>query len=248
MIFFTDIDNTLIFSEKRKPKDSICVEYKDNQPLTFMSKKAIELYKELCRKITVVPVTTRSTEQFMRIKNIKDTKYAITANGARLLVNGKEDKEWADYFISYANSFKSVFDKCNNVLKDNFPKCCVRMADSIFMYSRLDENTHKAFIILSELCKNDDVNINESHGKIYIIPKKIGKDNAIKYFCKKYNIKNKTISAGDSLMDMNMLLLTDIAIAMCGELEERLKGYKNIIFTNSPNDTEFVLNTIISEI
>ena len=246
MIFFTDIDNTLIFSEKRKPKNSICVEYKNNKPITYMSEKSIELYKELCEKITVVPVTTRSKEQFMRIENIKNVRYAIVANGAKLIVNGTEDKEWTDYFISYANSFKDVFEKCKNILENNFPNCRVRMADEVFMYSRLDEDVHKAYMMLSEQCKNDDVNISESHGKIYIIPKQIGKDNAIKHFCQKYSIKDKTISAGDSLMDMNMLLSTDIAVAMCGELEEKLKENSNIIWTSSSTDTEFVLKTVLS--
>lgn len=246
MIFFTDIDNTLIFSERRKPKNSICVEYKDNEPITYMTENSIKLYKELCEKITVVPVTTRSKEQFMRIENIRNSKYAIVANGAKLLVNGIEDKEWTDYFISYVKNFNDVFEKCRNILKNNFPDCHVRMADDVFMYSRLDENVHTAYIMLSEECKNDNVTISESHGKIYIIPKQIGKDYAIKYFCQRYNIKDKTVSAGDSLMDMNMLLSTDMAIAMCGELEENIKGNKNIIWTSSPTDTEFILKTVLS--
>lgn len=245
MIFFTDIDNTLIFSEKRAAKESICVEYKDNQPITFMTKKSIELYKTLCEKITVVPVTTRSTEQFIRIENIRDSKYAITANGAKLLINGKEDKEWTEYFSSYIGKFKEVFKKCSDILETNFPKCRIRMADGIFLYSRLDEHTDNAVKMLSEICINDDVNINASHGKIYIIPKEIGKANAVKRFCRKYNIAEKTVSAGDSLMDIDMLLSTDIGIAMCGELKEKLKNLKDIIFAPSFNDTEFVLSTVL---
>lgn len=248
MVFFTDIDNTLIFSEKLAPKNSVCVEYKDNKPLTFMSKKSIELYKELCSKILVVPITTRSTEQFMRIKNINNTRYAIVANGAKLLVNGNENRSWSKNFIPYVNSFKDTFDKCRNILTNNFPDCCIRMADDAFMYSKLDDNTHKAFKILSKSCTEDHVNIIESHGKIYVIPKKVCKENAITYFYKKYNIDDISISAGDSLMDMNMLLSTNIAFIMNGELKDKFKNRncKNIIFTHSYNDTEFVLETVLS--
>ena len=45
MIFATDLDRTLIFSYKflseDLKEDSICVEYKDDKPLSYMSKHAL---------------------------------------------------------------------------------------------------------------------------------------------------------------------------------------------------------------
>ncbi len=244
MIFFTDLDNTIIFSQKKAAKGSICVEYKDGQPLTFMTQKTIGLYKELSEKIMVVPVTTRSTEQFMRIKYINDSKYAIVSNGAKLLINGKEDTKWTEYYISYSQSFKKLFLKCKSILENNFANCRVRMSDGVFLYSRLDENVHKAFNLLYETCMFEDVNISESHGKIYVIPKKIGKDIAVKRFCRNYNINDKIISAGDSLMDLNMLLASDITFAVKGELENPLRDKRGVTFVPSINTSDFILNSI----
>ncbi|MDD6490062.1 MAG: HAD-IIB family hydrolase [Clostridia bacterium] len=246
MIFFTDIDNTLIFSKKRSPENSICVEYKDGQPLSFMTEKSIELYNELCEKITVIPVTTRSTEQFMRIEYIKNSHYAIVSNGAKLFVNGVEDKEWTNYYNSCVENCIPVFEKCRNTLKKTFPLCNVRMADNIFLYSRFDDNSHTAFEILSDLCKNDNVNISESHGKIYVIPSEIGKGNAIKRFIEKYSFTDKTISAGDSLMDLDMLLSTDYSIAVYGELSEKLKNHKNTTVINSPVVSDKILEKVMN--
>lgn len=246
MIFFTDIDNTLIFSKKRSPGNSICVEYKDGQPLSFMTEKSIELYKALCKKITVIPVTTRSTEQFMRIEYIKNSQYAIVSNGAKLFVNGVEDKEWTEYYKACVENCMPVFEKCRNALKESFPQCNVRMADNIFLYSRLDDNSNTAFEILSDLCRNDNVNISESHGKIYVIPSEIGKGRAVKRFMKKYNFTGKTVSAGDSLMDLDMLLSTDYSIAVYGELSEKLKNHSNTTVINSPVVSDKILENVMN--
>ena len=246
MIFFTDIDNTLIFSKKRSPKNSICVEYKDGQPLCFMTEKSIQLYRKLSEKITVVPVTTRSTEQFERIEYIRNSHYAIVSNGAKLFVDGIEDKEWTEYYQAYIKSCMPVFEKCRNTLKNAFPSCNVRMADNTFLYSRLDSDSKQAFEILSEICSNDNVNISESHGKIYVIPSEIGKGKAIKRFMKKYNFSDKTISAGDSLMDLDMLLSTDYSIAVNGELSEKLKDKPNTTVINSPYSSDLILETVMN--
>ena len=246
MIFFTDIDNTLIFSKKRSPKNAVCVEYKDGQPLSFMTERSIELYKTLFKKITVVPVTTRSTEQFMRIEHIKNSHYAIVSNGAKLFIDGIEDKEWKDYYKACVESCMPVFEKCKNTLKKFFPLCNVRMADNIFLYSRLDDESKKAFEILSDLCKNDNVNISESHGKIYVIPSEIGKGKAVKRFIEKYKFSGKTVSAGDSLMDLDMLLSTDYSIAVYGELSEKLKNKTDTTVINSPYSSELILEKVLN--
>ena len=63
MIFATDLDNTMIFSNRRIVgfEDEVrCVEYYKGRPLTFMTHSSIAKLEDLVRKIDVVPITTRS--------------------------------------------------------------------------------------------------------------------------------------------------------------------------------------------
>lgn len=92
-LIFSDLDGTLIFSASRKQPGDIVCEYKDNREISCITKRQAELLPGL----TIIPVTTRSIEQYRRIRFPEgfSPEYALTDNGGTLLVNGVPDPEWA---------------------------------------------------------------------------------------------------------------------------------------------------------
>ena len=64
-------------------------------PLTFCTADAQALLAELDRVATVVPVTTRTRAQYVRVRLLESPTYAVVANGGHLLVDGRPDEDWA---------------------------------------------------------------------------------------------------------------------------------------------------------
>ena len=81
-LFATALDNTLIFSKGFvKNEDVIAVEYKDNQELSYITKQALEILKKLNEKITIVPITSRSLEEFKQLTFYSMFEHTILSNG-----------------------------------------------------------------------------------------------------------------------------------------------------------------------
>ena len=96
MIFATDLDRTMIYSEKfiNNENRSLVIGYQDGRVKSYMTRKAKLLLNELKEKITIIPCTTRARDQFERVPYFQDCKYAICTNGAIILKDGVEDAQW----------------------------------------------------------------------------------------------------------------------------------------------------------
>ncbi len=67
-IFFTDLDNTIIFSYKHNIGiDKVNIEMYQGREISYMTQKTYRLLKQVAKKMLLVPVTTRSVEQYNRI-------------------------------------------------------------------------------------------------------------------------------------------------------------------------------------
>ena len=75
-LIFSDLDGTLIFSASRKQPGDIVCEYKDNREISCITKRQAELLPGL----EIIPVTTRSIEQYRRIRFPEgfSPEYALT--------------------------------------------------------------------------------------------------------------------------------------------------------------------------
>ena len=82
-----DLDNTLIHSYRHKKDNDICIETINDKQQGFISPHTYEFIKNIPENITLIPVTTRSIEQYMRIQWKKAPEYALVANGTILLKN-----------------------------------------------------------------------------------------------------------------------------------------------------------------
>ncbi|WXR62366.1 HAD family hydrolase [Peptostreptococcaceae bacterium AGR-M142] len=242
MVFFSDLDRTLIYSKKFiKDEEHIISEYKNAKPITYMAKNTYDLLKYISKSIEFVPVTTRTVEQYRRIEILNDFnfKYAITSNGGNLIIDGVID---TNYRAMIEEKLKSV-SSLNEILKDlldvsKMPWCeNIKIADNSFIYMLVDSLNADYSLIESKeasLLKKGYKTI--IHGrKVYFIPKCISKGDAINYI-KKLLKKDFVISSGDSKMDEEMIFASNYFIVpRHGEIAksyiENQKNKDNILVT-----------------
>lgn len=95
-ILCADMDNTIIYSYKRNiGENKLNVELYNGREISFISEKTHDLLKKVSEKMTIIPTSTRTEEQYKRIDlDIGIVPYALVCNGGVLLVNGM------DYVIS----------------------------------------------------------------------------------------------------------------------------------------------------
>ena len=83
-IFACDIDNTLIYSKKHPHDGWPCVEWIHENEQAYMSPLTCELLSRLGEEILFLPVTSRSAEQYSRIRWPEGIhpRHVITTHGA----------------------------------------------------------------------------------------------------------------------------------------------------------------------
>lgn len=207
MVFATDLDNTIIYSHKIIKKNDpnfTCVEYIDDKPITYMQNTAIEKLELIMKKITVVPVTTRSLTQFSRISIFKNCKYSIVANGGIILIDGIADLE----YLKTRNDLLSNYDfKYPMKVVETLPglELSPRLVDTAFIFAKV-RYPEQCEIILRRKLDTKKWQIDSIGNKIYVIPAVINKGSALKYLVDVI-LKNtdSVIAVGDSKLDIPML-------------------------------------------
>lgn len=235
MIFATDLDRTMIFSEKflnDKNKDLV-VGYQDGKIKSYMTCKAEKILNELKVKITVIPCTTRSREQFERIPYFQNCKYIVCANGAIILRNGQEDPQWKMVMqenlfmcIKELKEYKEQLEQKNFVTENK-----VSIVDGYFLFFKVKSNLKmKCQEYLETLLNKKKFYYSISGKKVYIFPSFISKENALKYLIDKIG-DNSVIVAGDSELDFGMInLATKRAFIPVYEVKNFDNKMKNITF------------------
>lgn len=260
MIFASDLDRTLIFSKffiNEEMKDISPVEEKDGEVMSYMSKTSMNLLSLLSKKITFIPVTSRSLEQFNRLTFFRDSlinRYAVVANGGILLKNNEIDMHWQKLIKSQMDEIISpqgVLIALSKFLKNpqvNSFRCC----DNVFVYIVLKSNIIEEEYLseLQPLCEGYGYGMVKNGRKIYIIPHFINKWAPLKYIME-IEQEGELITAGDSILDFPMLENSMIGFVPAhGELNMKYRGVisenKKIICTSSQgiSSSEELLNRI----
>lgn len=235
MIFASDLDQTLIYSRKHAEclheDEKVIVEYKDGTPLSYMSQSAKQLLKEISEQITFVPVTTRIEEQYTRINlGIYQGRppYAIISNGGRILIDGKDDREW------HSHIQQQLTHKCRplmDVLAYLKTHHCgpwvqsIRVAEELFIYLIVQpENIPMQDMHIFKKWLNDsNWELSIQGRKIYCIPNVVQKNNALEHLSKKLE-KQLFAGAGDSFLDLSFLKKVQYPIVpRHGELFDQYK-------------------------
>lgn len=232
-----DLDNTLIHSYRHKKDNDICIEMINDKQQGFISPHTYELIKNIPENITLIPVTTRSIEQYMRIQWEKAPEYALVANGTILLKNNIPS-EYED-ISGYISEIKALERKIN---PDDFKK--VKFVDNMYLFAYRDES--KGIKKIAEKYSAlTSLETQYSGRKIYFFPPPANKGRAVKKFAEKFGY-DFIISAGDSSIDFSMLEISNIAIVPDKGTAEKIKNKNIKICPENKIFSEFILETAFS--
>lgn len=228
ILFASDLDNTLIYSYKKEIREKVLVELKEGKKLSYMTEYSYNMLKELEEQVCFVPVTTRSMEQFRRIrlKTNSASEYALVSNGGILLKNGEVDLNWYEESKCLVQSLSGVFDYAKDLLRlDKHLILDVRMVDELFLFTKSSRPKETQTMLQKEL-KEMGVSVYTNREKIYVLPNWLNKGKALKRL---RNIIDFTylIAGGDSLFDIPMLLEADMAVFPECLNSEKLEEHPN---------------------
>jgi len=214
VIFNTDLDNTIIYSYKHNIGSSkICVEVYNGRSISFITEKTYRLLKKVTGRALIVPVTTRTIEQYNRIDlGTGGFRYVLACNGGVLLVDGKEDREWYQKSLELVHNSAGQLEKAFKILEaDRYRTFETRNIKGLFLFTK----SRQPEITKENLKQNLDlsaVDILTNGIKVYVVPKNLDKGTGVKRFKEKTG-GEVVIAAGDSLFDVPMLECADYAIA-----------------------------------
>ncbi|MCX5396748.1 HAD family hydrolase [Streptomyces sp. NBC_00102] len=220
----SDLDRTLIYStnalqltmpDADTPR-LLCVETYGSKPLSYVTETAAGLLEELGRTTVFVPTTTRTREQYHRISLPGPAPaYAVVANGGHILVDGESDPAW------HAGVLERIAGECAPLAEVRAHLAAVsdpawllkdRVAEDLFAYlvverSLLPEGWVKELV---DWAGPRGWTISLQGRKIYAVPRPLTKSAAVREVARRAGA-DLTLSAGDSLLDADLLLSTDLA-------------------------------------
>ncbi|MEM5016380.1 HAD family hydrolase [Metabacillus indicus] len=264
MIFASDLDQTLIYSRRsfREPvgeEDIQLIETLDGQEISFMTKKAISMLKEIAGQMTFVPVTTRTPSQYGRISIFQQEilpRYAVTSNGGHVFKEGELDEEWKQHLEARmkdeCTSLEDVSLKFQEIASDDWV-LKQKNAENLFLYNIIErgnipETRLQEFILWAD--RNGWKHSLQGR-KLYFVPKPINKWDAVAYVKEAAGAKT-VMTAGDSLLDLCMLEEADLAFSpLHGELGEsgaRLSGAIQRTSKNGIFASEEILENVLAKI
>ncbi|MBJ6619415.1 HAD family hydrolase [Streptomyces sp. DHE17-7] len=218
----SDLDRTLIYSaaalgltmpDAQAPR-LLCVEVYQSRPLSYMTETAARLLTELGGAAPFVPTTTRTREQYRRIRLPgPPAKYAICANGGHLLVDGVSDPDWqARVSARLADECASLAEVRDHLMNTADPLWVRkhRVAEDLFAYlvverELLPQEWVKELAVWAE---NRGWTVSLQGRKIYAVPKPLTKSAAVREVARRTGA-DLTLAAGDSLLDADLLLAAD---------------------------------------
>jgi len=211
--FFSDLDNTLIFSRRKKiDEDKIVAEYLNSAEQSYMLTELAELLRD--KKISLVPVTTRSIEQFQRvfiIPEITKSNHALVCNGGILLVDGEVDEEWLKESIELSKNEVSEVDRILEQVRQDGKAKKINALQNFMFYFTCDDVDEYCSKLKSE-ANLSKVFIGKDARKIYIVASSINKGASVLRYIRRFEI-DRFFTAGDSEFDVSMLNLDSRAIA-----------------------------------
>lgn len=214
IVFNTDLDNTMIYSYKQNiGENKMCVEIYNGREISFITNKTYELLQEVSKKVLIVPITTRTTEQYNRIDlKIGVPKYALTCNGGVLLINGEEDSEWYNHSYNMIADSLDELKKAEILLENDANRSFeVRNIKSLFVFTKSDK-PEETIQLMKRLLDLNKIDVFSNGVKVYAVPKALTKGKALERLKAKLSPK-MIISAGDSEFDVPMLNASDIPLA-----------------------------------
>ena len=219
----TDLDRTLIYSKGAleahgdTKRHLVPVEVHDGKDASWMTANAAATFGALGRRAVVVPVTTRTPEQWHRIGLPgPPPRYAITANGGVLLVDGRPDAAWASVVaaeLARVAPLREIWEHASRVCRPEWT-VKLRNARGLFCYAVLHrKRVPPGFVAEAAAWAADrGWQLSLQGRKLYWVPQSLTKSAAVAEVAARAATSN-TIAAGDSLLDADLLEAADRGIA-----------------------------------
>ncbi|MBD5384169.1 MAG: HAD hydrolase family protein [Ruminococcaceae bacterium] len=241
-VLFSDLDGTLIFSASRKKVGDIVIERKDGAEISCVTARQAELLPNIGN---IVPVTTRSIEQYRRIEFPGGVapEYALCDNGGTLLINGETDGPWLERSAEIFREAMDEISRFRTILeRDPDRRFEVRFVDGFFLFTKsANPNLTLARLGVGERCE-----CFATGEKVYVIPKRLNKGAAVERLAELIGITRENIfCAGDSLMDVPMLNAANTAL-FTDDIPEDMITANNKRPHKREGFTEFVTETAMS--
>jgi hypothetical protein len=226
-----DLDRTLIYSEAALGGDHAgpdprlrCVELYQDRPLSYVTETAAGRLARLSTTALLVPTTTRTPEQYARVRLPgRPPRYAICANGGRLLVDGVDDADWSARVRARTAGCASpgeILGHLETVSGDFAAR--PRIASGLFCYLIVDRTALPAGWLgdLTGWCAERGWTTSLQGRKVYCLPRALTKSAAAVEVARRTGAQG-LLAAGDSLLDGELLETADAAIRPAhGELAE----------------------------
>ena len=210
---FLDIDNTLIYSHRHCINTSKRIaEYLNGKEQSYITEKTYS-YLSTHKDLQIVPVTTRTLPQFMRVealfRELRSTD-ALICNGAILLHDGAVDAAWMDESLKLSEEERIDLPMAIQWLQNKCGKEKTHVVDELFVYAGTDDPNGTASD-LKQIVDIQKVDVLYDSRKVYCLPKTLNKGTALQRFIQQFSISHPIV-AGDSDFDVPMLNLGEYAI------------------------------------
>lgn len=206
--FISDLDGTLVFS---KEPTHICVERKEDKPITYMPEEAIGKLKQLLNKVEFIPCSMRNREQILRISFIKEynPKYIIASNGCSIYIDGVLDEDWNNYMRKLIPQ-EEISNLINKINSFKIPTTIYNV-DGFYLALTFESNKEaNSYVdLFKSIVPNDDYIVFVISRKLYIMNKYIDKSYAVQYLKSKYDLGN-IYTAGDTFVDEHFTALKGV--------------------------------------
>ena len=220
IIIGVDLDRTLIYSNRflemhpiSEKSKAISVE-KTDKTESFISKSVVDKINAISNayqgQIIVVPVTSRSKQEYDRIK-IPDLKfkYAITSAGGTILCDGVPSEDWVwhiDKLIDL-DGMDNLMHQLNALNCTNYKS---KVIDRVYVFSKVNNirEAKEELNTLRKCIRGFDIQMDKH--KIYATNSGINKGSALLWLKDRLGASS-IITFGDSMMDIPMMSVADKA-------------------------------------
>ncbi|MGQ0623340.1 MAG: HAD family hydrolase [Sporichthyaceae bacterium] len=228
-----DLDRTLIYSAAALGLDSgarppalVVAEVYQGAPISFLTRRAQDLLAELAAVATFVPVTTRTLAQYSRVHLLAaPPRYAVTTNGARIVVDGVVDQDWTDALTARLAGLCAPIGEIDAHLRkvaDPRWTRSHRIAEDIFAYLVVDRAELAAAFVtdLSAWCAAAGWTVSLQGRKLYAVPSALTKSAAVAEVAARTGTPT-VLAAGDALLDADLLTYAEVGMRPAhGELHD----------------------------
>jgi len=237
-VIAADLDRTLVYSsaalmlqhDSPAVRRLLCVELYEGLPLSFVTETAAAGIEQLNEAGALVPVTTRTVEQYQRIALPGPApKFALCANGGRLLRDGVEDLDFSAAVsarLAEAGAplaeIRAELDRVSTSATARTYVKKVRDASGLFCYAVVEREQVPAGWLeeLTGFALERAWHVSVQGRKVYLVPASLTKGAAAREVADILGA-GSLLTAGDSLLDADLLESADEAIRPAhGELHE----------------------------